>query len=658
MKLNYRPEIDGLRCLAVISVILYHAQIVVFETQIFKGGFLGVDIFFVISGYLITSIILKELATKDKFQFINFYKRRAKRILPALFFVILVSIPFSWVYLYPADLVNFSKSILYSLGFISNFYFYFSGLEYGSPEGLLKPFLHTWSLSVEEQFYLIFPVVLILIWRYFQKYLVYFLFIALIFSITFADWSSKNHVFSSFYFFHTRIWELVSGSIIAYFEIKLSHRNQNKILSHVLPILGLVLIIYSMIYFDSETFHPSFYTLTPVIGVMLILWFTNDDIVSKILSYKIFVGVGLISYSLYLWHFPIFSFAKNLDIFFDDFLGKFYLIFISFILSLLSYFYVEQPARKTKHSMMVFALISLVFSIIFLYSITVITKEGFTNRVKVKNYQEKHSYLYLTQQNEKCFGRRENFCSYGTIEKKIIILGDSHLGSISYNLYNRVKSNYSFLSITSPNYFHLSENIKLINKHTKKVVVEYDKLRNRIDKILKNSKNNIIIIGGATSLYFYNKRIKNRALHSDTLFVDKDNLKYDTKMIKDSFIEFIKELSLSNDVILLYPIPEVGVNLQKKKFENMVRVFNYKFSDFLYQNKEVIDFFDSIDFPRVYKVYPHKAFCGENNDLCSTHDNNNFFFFDGYHPSLEGSRLINNLIIDKINLINEDNSIN
>ena len=148
MKLHYRPEIDGLRAIAIGAVILYHAQITILGHQPFKGGFIGVDIFFVISGYLITSIILKELLTTGTFSFKYFYERRARRILPALLFVMLVSLPFVWIYLMPENLLDYSKSIIYSLGFSSNFYFWFSGQQYGADSGLLKPFLHTWSLSV------------------------------------------------------------------------------------------------------------------------------------------------------------------------------------------------------------------------------------------------------------------------------------------------------------------------------------------------------------------------------------------------------------------------------------------------------------------------------------------------------------------------------
>ena len=158
MNINYRPEIDGLRAIAVISVIFYHANVVIFDEKLFKGGFIGVDIFFVISGYLITSLILRELNTTQSFSFINFYQRRVRRILLPLFFVMLLCFPVAWVHLDPGNFIDFSKSILYSIGFSSNFYFWDMGQQYAAANSLLKPFLHTWSLSIEEQYYIIFPI--------------------------------------------------------------------------------------------------------------------------------------------------------------------------------------------------------------------------------------------------------------------------------------------------------------------------------------------------------------------------------------------------------------------------------------------------------------------------------------------------------------------
>ena len=651
MKNNYRSEIDGLRCLAVISVVLYHAQIIIYDLQPFKGGFIGVDIFFVISGYLITSIILKEIIEKGNFSFKNFYERRTRRILPALLFIMLVSIPFSWVYLYPIELVNFSKSILYSLGFGSNFYFHFSGLEYGSPEGLLKPFLHTWSLSVEEQYYLIFPMVLFSVFKYFKRYFFNFLILSFIISLILADWGSKNYPSSTFYFLHTRLWELICGSLIAFFEIKKGHRNQNKILSQILPTLGLFLIIYSIFFFSNKTPHPSFYTLIPVIGVALILWYADkNDIISKFLSHKLFVGIGLISYSLYLWHYPIFSFAKNLDLFFDSNFSKSILIIISFLLSVFTYYYVEQPARKSISTKKVFSTMILGVVVIFVYTISIILMDGFQNRIKVKNYQEKQTFMYLTQDDKPCFNRTKNLCMFGSQEKKIILLGDSHMGSLAYDLHNRTKSKYSFLPITAAAYFHLRE-VTQVNKHNNNINMGYQNFRNSIDKILNNSKDNIIIIGGVYSLYFYNKRIEGRALHWDSMFVDKETLNHNSTIIENDFVNLITDLSVNNEVILLYPIPEIGMNLQKKKFENLIRVFNYSYSSFLKQNQDVINFLDKINIPKVQKVYPHKVFCNETTNLCSTHDKDNFFFFDGYHPSIKGAKMINNMIIEKINLL-------
>ena len=197
--MQYRPEIDGLRAISVVCVILYHAQITILGFQPFQGGYIGVDIFFVISGYLITYIILNDLFTTGSFSFKHFYERRIRRILPVLLLVILVSLPFSWMMLAPLSFIDFSNSIIYSLGFSSNIYFYFSGQEYGAENGLLKPFLHTWSLSVEEQFYIIFPLFLFLTFKYFRKYIIFLFFIGFFISLGLSDWGSRHHPTINFY---------------------------------------------------------------------------------------------------------------------------------------------------------------------------------------------------------------------------------------------------------------------------------------------------------------------------------------------------------------------------------------------------------------------------------------------------------------------------
>ena len=218
MKNIYRPEIDGLRTIAVISVIIYHAEITINNSKLFQGGFIGVDIFFVISGYLITSIILNELKNKNTFSYKKFYERRIRRILPTLLFVILITIPFAWIYLSPTNFLNFSKSTLYSLGFSSNIFFWYSGQQYEAESALFIPLLHTWSLSIEEQYYIFFPIILVFTFKYFKRYLLQFLIFGLIASLVLANWASTNHPSANFYFLPTRGWELLAGSMLAYFE--------------------------------------------------------------------------------------------------------------------------------------------------------------------------------------------------------------------------------------------------------------------------------------------------------------------------------------------------------------------------------------------------------------------------------------------------------
>ncbi len=431
MKLNYRPEIDGLRAIAVGAVILYHAQITFFGFQPFKGGFIGVDIFFVISGYLISFIILKELITTGSFSFKHFYERRIRRILPALLFVILVSLPFAWIYLIPSRFVDFSESILYSLGFSSNFYFHYSGQEYGAEVGGLKPFLHTWSLSAEEQYYILFPIVLLITFKYLRKFLIYILIFGFIISLVLADWTSKNYPSTSFYFLHTRMWELIAGSILAYFELIKGHRSKNKSLNLILPFIGLILIGHSIIFFDDKMHHPSFYTLSPIIGVCLMIWFSNqNNLITKILSTKLFVGVGLISYSLYLWHYPFFAFNRITYFTQGILFNKILLIIIILLVSIFSYYFVERPCRnKQIHFRKIFTLILIVILSLIIINSYVVFKNG-----KISYVYKKIENIYLNNDilNEnlrvKSWKYANNYPQkFQSLEKiKVLIVGDSH----------------------------------------------------------------------------------------------------------------------------------------------------------------------------------------------------------------------------------------
>ena len=435
MKINYRPEIDGLRAIAVLFVILYHAEISLYNKIIFQFGFIGVDIFFVISGYLITSVIFKELNLTKNFSFLNFYERRARRLLPALFFVMLSSLPLAWFYLLPNSFLDYSKSIIYSVFFSSNFYFHFTGLEYGAPDSLLKPFLHTWSLSVEEQFYIIFPILLVICFKYFKKYLLNAILILFFLSLFSAEWSARVNPSANFYFLYSRMWELLAGSLLYYYEIVKESRCKNEFLNKTGSLFGLILIIiYSLIY-NKNFLHPSMSTLLPVVGTCLIIWFSNKkQLITSVLSSKPFVGVGLISYSLYLWHYPIFAIARSKDSTPSEY-DKFEWIILTFILSIITFFLVEKFFKnrvafsKKKLAISLTTFVMLIIS----FNSYVVLKDGFKFKLQItKDYSlDNESYknewlAFVEKIGMPKFSDAKN--------KKVLIVGNSH-GNDTFHLF-------------------------------------------------------------------------------------------------------------------------------------------------------------------------------------------------------------------------------
>jgi peptidoglycan/LPS O-acetylase OafA/YrhL len=337
--MDYRREIDGLRALAVLPVILFHAG---FET--FSGGFVGVDVFFVISGYLITTIILSELE-QGKFSIVNFYERRARRILPALFLVMLVCIPFAWFWLLPSDMKDFSQSLVAVSVFASNILFWRES-GYFDTAAELKPLLHTWSLAVEEQYYVLFPLFLMLFWKLGKRWILVTLGLVFVASLAVAQWAAYAKPAAAFYLLPTRGWELLIGAFAAFYLSKANRKEFGKGLSEVAGWLGVALIMYSVFAYSKTTPFPGFYALVPTIGTVLIILFaTQQTTVGKFVGNKAFVGVGLVSYSAYLWHQPLFAFAKAYTFHLPTIQLISLLIFISFALAFLSFKYVETPFR-------------------------------------------------------------------------------------------------------------------------------------------------------------------------------------------------------------------------------------------------------------------------------------------------------------------------
>lgn len=357
--IHYRPEIDGLRAVAVIPVILFHAGF-----ELFSGGFVGVDVFFVISGYLITSIIHKEI-TGGRFTLRNFYARRARRILPALFLVMAACIPAAFVWLLPPDLKAFSHSLAAVAVFMSNMLFY-SESGYFAADAELKPLLHTWSLAVEEQYYVLFPLFLLLAWRLGRRWLVAILAVLCVASLALAEWGTKYYPSGAFYLLPARGWEILVGALAAFYlsarpyDPGVRYRLQSPV--QWLGLLGLGMILTAVFIYDGKTPFPGLYALLPTLGtILLILYAREGTLAWRLLTPRAVVFLGLISYSAYLWHHPLFAYARygrNEEPSVAVMLG---LIVTALALAALSYKFVETPFRRNGVKAVPMVLISVAF---------------------------------------------------------------------------------------------------------------------------------------------------------------------------------------------------------------------------------------------------------------------------------------------------------
>jgi len=379
--MKYRREIDGLRALAVFPVVLFHAGFKAFE-----GGFVGVDVFFVLSGYLITSIIFEDM-DKENFSIIKFYERRARRILPALFFVILCCLPFAWLWLLPIHLKDFSQSLVAVSTFSSNILFW-KETGYFGVEAELKPLLHTWSLSLEEQYYLLFPPFLMALFKLRKQWMWGILTMIAIVSLIVAQWGAYNVPSGAFYFLPARGWELAIGALIAFYfsykRTKIDTILSCKITSELLGLLGLLLICYSVIKFDKFTPFPSLYTLIPTLGTALIIVFsTPSNIVGRLLGAKPMVGIGLISYSIYLWHQPLFAFARHRSLTEPSAAFLIILSFLSVGLAYFSWRFVETPFRNKQiiSSKKVFSFAGVGSVLFAMIGLTGHISNGYNNRL-------------------------------------------------------------------------------------------------------------------------------------------------------------------------------------------------------------------------------------------------------------------------------------
>lgn len=374
---NHRRDIDGLRSLAIVPVLLFHMGV-----AFVPGGFLGVDVFFVISGFLITGILYKELQATGKFSIGNFYERRVRRIFPALVTVSTVTIIVGYFVLLPDAFKTLKVSLRWVFGFLSNIFFAGQN-SYFAPDIDLNPMLHTWSLAIEEQFYVVFPLLLWVLYKFVPKKAWAYVLGAIALASIF--WAQANYFVdptANFYQIQFRAWELLAGGLVALFMDSLQKVAKGN---NILSASGLLMLCGSYLFLDDKFAHPGFLTLLPVLGTALIIAFTAEgSITHRLLSLRPIVFIGLISYSLYLWHQPIFAFVRILS---PNALSSIELLpalALTLLISILTWKFVENPFRNRSAFSVRKTLLTLGTATTAVLALTVLIRQPALNSVELK----------------------------------------------------------------------------------------------------------------------------------------------------------------------------------------------------------------------------------------------------------------------------------
>ncbi len=344
---GYRRDIDGLRAIAILSVVLFHGAV-----PGVAGGYVGVDVFFVISGYLIGGIIYRD-AVAGVFSMRDFYARRAKRILPPLFATLLGCSAMAWMLLSPGEIKSLSQQALATLFSVSNVFFFLLRGGYFAADAELKPLLMTWSLAIEEQFYVVFPLLILLLLRYARRALMPVLLLVTLLSFASSCYALRAVPLASFYLLPTRAWELAAGAMLAIHESRrgalfAARPGYPAWLSHCSGMLGLGLVLWCSVSYSKSTPFPGEAALLPVLGCLLLIASHDGWVNRQLLSSRLLVGLGLISYSFYLWHWPLLSVGRIVTVDHLNEVATLGLLMLALLLSVLSYFWIERPFRRSR----------------------------------------------------------------------------------------------------------------------------------------------------------------------------------------------------------------------------------------------------------------------------------------------------------------------
>lgn len=629
--MKYRAEIDGLRALAVVPVILFHAGF-----EFFSGGFVGVDVFFVISGYLITTILIDDIE-KNRFSLVNFYERRARRILPVLFFVMFVCMPFAWMWMLPSQMKDFSQSLIAVSFFASNILFWRES-GYFDAAAEEKPLLHTWSLAVEEQYYVLFPIFLFFAWRFGKNKVFWMLAVFSAFSLALSEWGWRNNETANFYLAPTRAWELFSGSIAAFIVQKRGVQTNN-----ILSLLGLAAIIFAIFAYDESTPFPSVYALVPVIGVLLLIFYGDKKtLAAKLLSTKVFVGIGLISYSAYLWHQPLFAFARIKVLEPSEALFS-VLAILSIIFAYLSWRYIEQPFRNKE----IFAR-KQIFSGSFV-GVTCFLCLGaigsYTNGFQQQRYDEaflaRNDINYLRSNESKFLGNQD-------IKASWMLLGDSHADALQDGFSDVLKAHNQSSIVRTIEGCPPAMNLWRHDiNYGDRCHENYAEILN----IIQNKQVSNVLISARYALYLNSNRFDNgeggiesggtdRVIYDHFNYRDEvriDSLRY--RAIESELVSYVKELSrLGVNIYIITSIPEVGWNVPEVMMQGGIDITTKRI---IYDKRvdSLKSFYSRVsDTPNVTLLHSEDVLCDEL--VCIASQDTFPLYYDTNHLSIYGARLL------------------
>ena len=648
-ELKYRPDIDGLRAIAVLAVVLFHAGV-----QTLSGGFSGVDVFFVISGYLITSIIVREIR-EGNLSLLTFYERRMRRILPALFVVLAFTSVGSFLLYNPAELEGYGESLIAAAISASNFLFW-SESGYFDSLAEVKPLLHTWSLGVEEQFYILFPIILLAISRVsrqrYTAWILTILLVSLMASIRgVAHWPS-----AAFYLLHARAWELAVGALLALGSIPVIHHRH---LREMVALGGIFSIGWGFVALTSDAPFPGANALFPCLGAALVIHAgsSGSTRIGRMLSWKPLVLIGLVSYSLYLWHWPLLVFARFYKVIPLTGLETTGVLLVAFAAAFASWHFIERPFRKrrsvfTRRTVFVSGMTLTLLMVAFGSSV-VVTK-GWPGRVDRDVLRLAYGALDFSKSSRMCMERNRSGLDYQglcIIGKRngvpsFIVLGDSHAGALMPGVAMAAKNagatGFDAAADSCP---PLDGVLNQLGDEGEQCLEFRNRTLDLIERIPSIQK---VILISRWPTQAEGTRYGRDDPGPKPMLVDIENKVQGSHEVFSLGVErIVKRLRRANkQVYMVFSVPEVGWNVPSVSARNLFIGRNFdirpRLSDFHARNAYVSAVFNRMAGQYGVKVlYPDSILCGK--DLCEVTKNGRALYYDDDHLSVFGAESISSI---------------